>query len=82
MHLLFKCNATCYKEEREKFIRRIVEMMKVKHFEHLSEQDKAFYTMSQENEHATALLADYIGARTQIREKCALGITNYLGNTV
>ena len=41
VHLLFKCNATCYKVEREKFIRRIVEM--VKHFEHLSEQDKAFY---------------------------------------
>ena len=84
VHLLFKCNATCYKVERETFIWRIVEM--VKHFEHLSEQDKAFYIMSQENEHATALLADYIGAMTQIREKCALGIIITIngnqGNTV
>ena len=63
--------ATCYTEERNKFINRMVGL--VKNFDHLSEDDKAFYVMSQENERATILLADYIGVMTQIREKMRTG---------
>ena len=40
----------------------------VKHFDHLSGEDKAFCIMSQENERAAILLADYIWHR-DTREK-------------
>ena len=64
-HFLLKCNSTVYTEARRDFIGKVT--ASVRNFDALSDNDKVFYLMTQENEHIYKLLADYIARMTKIR---------------
>ena len=56
-HFLQKCKAAIYTEARRDFTAKVTAL--VKNFDALSDDDKVFYLMTQENELAYKLLAEY-----------------------